>query len=205
WKTVKTGGFGYQAPRPTAPDLNYRSFALAKPTKATFVRFFLDSVQGETTTYAQAAELQVFGAAKGVDPVAPPADAPFTDSGTIAAGNPSTGELVETVIGVTGTEFSKRCPDPYAAPASQGGDGWISKLPTGFGDGTHTVSVVGEETPAGHDIDVYYLDSSCAVIGSTASSAANESGVIPGGAAYVLTQLWTGVDVPFTLTATDAG
>ncbi|MEP6761008.1 MAG: hypothetical protein ABJA93_06550 [Sporichthyaceae bacterium] len=29
--------------------------------------------------------------------------------------------------------------------------------------------------------------------------------VIPGGAAYVLTQLWTGAQVPFTLTATDAG
>jgi hypothetical protein len=65
--------------------------------------------------------------------------------------------------------------------------------------------VVGEETPAGHDLDVYYLDSACQVVGSTATSAADESGVIPGGAAYVLTQLWSGADVPFTLTAVDAG
>jgi hypothetical protein len=43
------------------------------------------------------------------------------------------------------------------------------------------------------------------VIGSAASSAADESGVIPGGTAYVLTQLYTGAAVPFTLTATDAG
>ncbi|HEX6935232.1 MAG TPA: M36 family metallopeptidase [Actinomycetes bacterium] len=205
WRTVKTGGFGYQTPRPTAPDLNYASFTLDKPTKAAYVRFFIDSVQGETVTYAQAAELQVFGAAKGISPVALPADAPFTDSGTIAVGNPSTGELVETVIGVTGTEFANTCPDPFSAPASQGADGWISKLPAGFGDGTHIVSVTGGESAAGHDIDVYYLDSSCTVVGSTASSAADESGVIPGGAAYVLTQLWTGADVPFTLTATDAG
>jgi hypothetical protein len=205
WKTVSTGGFGYQAPRPAAPDLNYRTFDLAKPTKASYVRFFVDSVQGETLKYAQVAELQVFGAAKGISPVAPPADPTFTDSGTIAVGNPSTGELLETVIGATGTEFSTTCPDPYAAPASQGADGWITKLPAGFGDGTHTVSVVGEETPAGHDLDVYYLDSACQVVGSTATSAADESGVIPGGAAYVLTQLWSGADVPFTLTAVDAG
>ena len=205
WRTVKTGGFGYQAPRPTAPDLNYRSFALDKPTKATYVRFFIDSVQGETLSYAQAAELQVFGTATGISPVAPPADEPFTDSGTIAVGNPGTGETVETVVGVTGTEFSNTCPDPYQAPVSQGADGWISTLPAGFGDGTHVVSVVGGESVAGHDLDVYYLDSSCAVLGSTASEAPDESGVIPGGAAYVLTQLWTGADVPFTLTATDAG
>jgi Zn-dependent metalloprotease len=205
WKTVKTGGFGYQAPRPTAPDLNYRTFALATPVKASHVRFFIDSVQGETMTYAQAAELQVFGPAGPVAPTAPAADAPFTDSGTIVAGNPATGETVERVIGATGTEFEQTCPDPYAAPASQGADGWISALPSGFGDGTHTIAVKGEETPAGHDLDVYYLDASCAVIGSTATSAPDESGVIPGGAAYVLTQLWTGANVPFTLTATDAG
>jgi F5/8 type C domain. len=61
WKTVKTGGFGYQAPCPAAPDLHDRSFALTTPTTASYVRFFIDSVQGETLTYAQAAELQVFG------------------------------------------------------------------------------------------------------------------------------------------------
>jgi extracellular elastinolytic metalloproteinase len=205
WKTVRTGGFGYQTPRPTAPDLNYRSFPLASPTKAGYVRFFIDSVQGETLDYAQAAELQVFGSARGVSPTAPPTDPTFTDSGTIATGNPATGETVETVIGVTGTEFQNTCPDPYAPPASQGADGWVSALPAGFGDGTHTVTVKGGDTPAGHDIDVYFLDSSCAVIGSAASSAADESGVIPGGTAYVLTQLYTGANVPFTLTATDAG
>ncbi|HEU4913698.1 MAG TPA: M36 family metallopeptidase [Actinomycetes bacterium] len=205
WKTVKTDGFGYQTPRPAAPDLNYRTFTLDKPVRTAYVRFFIDSVHGETVKYAQAAELQVFGTPKGIEPVAPPADPDFTDSGTIVAGNPSTGELVETVIGATGTEFSTTCPDPYSPPASQGADGWVTKLPAGFGDGTHTVSVVGEETPAGHDIDLYYLDSSCQVVGSTASSAANESGVIPGGAAYVLTQLWSGANVPFTLTAVDAG
>jgi hypothetical protein len=205
WKTVKTGGFGYQAPRPTAPDLNYKTFTLDTPVKASHVRFFIDSVQGETLTYAQAAELQVFAPVRDIEPTPPPADEPFTDSGTIATGNPATGETVERVIGATGTEFEKTCPDPYEPPASQGADGWISALPAGFGDGTHVIEVKGGETPAGHDIDVYYMDASCQVIGSSASSAADESGVIPGGTAYVLTQLFTGAQVPFTLTATDAG
>ena len=205
WKTVKTGAFGYQAPRPVAPDLNYRTFALAKPVKAAYVRFFIDSIQGETVKYAQMAELQVFGVPKGITPVAPPADPDFTESGRIAVGNPSTGEIVETVIGATGTEFSETCPDPYSPPASQGADGWVTALPAGFGDGTHVVTVTGDPTPAGHDLDLYYLDSSCQVIGATATAAADESGVIPGGTAYVLTQLWTGADVPFTLKAVDAG
>ena len=147
----------------------------------------------------------MFGPVRQLEPTAPPADAPYTDSGTIAAGNPATGEVIERVIGATGTEFEQTCPDPYAVPASQGADGWISPLPAGFGDGTHTVTVTGEETLAGHDLYLYFMDASCVAIGSQATSAANESGVIPGGAAYVLTQLWSGANVPFTLTAEDAG
>ena len=204
WKTVKTGGFGYQAPRPTAPDLNYKTFTLDKPVKATYVRFFIDSVQGETLDHAEAAELQVFGTAKGISPVAPPADPTFTDSGTIAVGNPSAGDPtgLQNLSGVTGNELEQTCTAP---PASQGVDGWVSTLPSGFGDGTHAITVTGEETPAGHDIDLYFYAADCALLGSIATSAPDESGVIPGGAAYVLTHLWTGADVPFTLTATDAG
>jgi Zn-dependent metalloprotease len=204
WKTVKTGGFGYQTPRPTAPDLNYKSFTLDKPVKATYVRFFADSVQGETLDHAEVAELQVFGTAKGVSPVAPPADPTFTDSGTIAVGNPSAGDPtgLQNVSGVTGNEFEQTCTAP---PASQGVDGWVSSLPKGFGDGTHAVTVTGEETPAGHDLDLYFYAADCALLGSIATSGPDESGVIPGGTAYVLTNLYTGADVPFTLTATDAG
>jgi extracellular elastinolytic metalloproteinase len=206
WKTVKTGGFGYQAPRPTAPDLHYKSFALATPTKASYVRFFIDSVQGETLTYAQAAELQVFGDAVGVSPTAPPTDPDFTDSGTIVTGNPAAGDPTgaANAFGVTATEFTNNC--GTMPPASQGADAWISKLPAGFGDGTHTVSVTGtDSTPAGHDLDLYFLNSACALIGSAASAAVDESTVIPGGTGYVVSQLYTGANVPITLTAKDAG
>ena len=63
WTTAQTGSFTFQPPRPTAPDLHLRSFKLAKPVQAGYVRFFIDSVQGETQTRAQAAELQVFATA----------------------------------------------------------------------------------------------------------------------------------------------
>jgi extracellular elastinolytic metalloproteinase len=202
WRTVQRGSFTFQPPRPTAPDLHLRRFTLAKPVKASHVRFFIDAVQGETQTQAQAAELQVFATSTAtVTPAAPAAEPPFTDSGTIAVGNPAAGDPtgLQNVFGITGTELSQTCAAP---PASQGADGWVTKLPRGFGDGTHTITVTGgESTPAGHDLDLYFLDGGCELIGSAATASADESASIPGGTAYVLTQLYTGANVPFTLTA----
>jgi hypothetical protein len=157
-------------------------------------------------TQAQAAELQVFGDATGVSPVAPPTDPTFTDSGTIVTGNPAAGDPTgaQNVFGVTATEFTNSC--GTMPPASQGADAWISKLPAGFGDGTHTVTVTGSDsTPAGHDLDLYFLNSACELSGSSATSAVDESTVIPGGTAYVVSQLYTGANVPMTLTASDQG
>src|SRR4051795_4082418 len=202
WTTAQTGAFTYQPPRPTAPDLHLRSFKLAKPVQAGYVRFFIDSVQGETQTRAEAAELQVFAtAATTVTPTAGEPEQPFTDSGTIATGNPAAGDPtgLQNVFGVTGTELTSTCTAP---PASQGADGWVSTLPQGFGDGTHSIAVTGgDSTPAGHDLDLYFLDSQCALLGSAATASPDESSTIPGGTAYVLTQLFTGANVPFTLTA----
>ena len=204
WRTVRTGSFGYQTPRPMAPDLNYATFALERPTKAAYVRFFVDSVQGNTSKAAQVAEVEVFGSAGALTPSAPPTDPPFTDSGTITAGNPAAGDPtgLANVYGVTGTDFTTTCRLPVA---SQGADALVSALPPGFGDGQHTVTATGAETPAGHDLDLYFLGSDCKLKGSAATAAANESGVIPGGTAYVLTHLYTGAQLPVTITATDAG
>jgi hypothetical protein len=206
WSTAQTGTFTWQTPRPTAPDLHLRTFRLATPVQASFVRFFVDSVQGETQTRAMAAELQVFATnATTVTPASPAPEQPFTDSGTIEAGNPAAGDPtgLQNVFGVTGTEFTSTCTAP---PASQGADAWVSSLPSGFGDGTHTVSVSGSDPTgaAGYDLDLYFLDSSCELIGSAATAAPDESSTIPGGTRYVLTQLFTGANVPFTLTAKPA-
>jgi hypothetical protein len=203
WQTVlaPADAFGYQTPRPTAPDLHYKQFALPKPVQAQYVRFWTDSALGETKTSVQVADLQVFSqSVQGVEPLPPsPPDQPVTDSGTIVAGNPSIG-TADDVTGVTATAFKSGCQVP-AAPG-QGADGWVTKLPESFGDGAHKVEVRGGG-PAPYDVDLYFYDASCALIGSAASSAADESGTLPSGTRYVLTQLWLGAAVPITLTATD--
>ena len=205
WKTARTGGFAYAAPRPTAPDLNFTTFALATPVKAAYVRFFVDSVQGNTATQAQVADIEVFGSGAVVQNGSVTPDAPFTDSGTITAPNPAAGDVtgLQNVFGVTGTEMNTACTFP---PATQGVDGWVSKFPAGFSDGLHSVSVKGTsdaDATLGHDLDLYFLDSSCQPTGSVATAAADESAVIPPGSVYLVTHLYTGADVQVAVTAVD--
>ncbi len=203
WTTVRTGGFGYQAPRPTAADLNYRSFDLTKPVRAAYVRFFIDSVQGDTADYAQVADIQVFGSGATVANGSVTPDPDYTDSGTITAPNPAAGDAtgLSNVFGVTGTEMNTACTFP---PATQGADAWVTKFPLGFSDGLHSVSVKGtSDDTVGHDLDLYFLDSACQLTGSSATSAMDESAVIPPGSVYLLTQLWTGANVKVDVTAVD--
>ncbi|MGH3327869.1 MAG: M36 family metallopeptidase, partial [Streptomycetales bacterium] len=200
WRTVRSGqGFSYQKPRPVAPDLHYRTFTLEAPVQASHVRFWTDEPFGETKAEVQTGELQVFSeTVQGVSPLPPPPpDEPVTDSGTIAAGNPASG----SVSGVTASEFEQTCAAP---PGSQGTDGWVTTLPDSFGDGMHSVQVKGDSA-APYDLDLYFYDAECNLVGSAASAAADESGTVPSGAKHVLTQLFLGAGVPFDLTATDAG
>jgi len=199
WSTARSGeAFDYAEPRPTAPDLHYRTFELATPTEAAFVRFWTDEALGETKTAVQAAELQVF-AERSPDvtpePPAPP-DEPVTDEGMIVAGNP-TGDVAQ---GVTGVDFSTSCLMP---PATQGADGWVTEVPDSFGDGKHAVEVTGTSLAGTHDLDLYFYDASCALIGSAASASADEAGALPSGTKYVLSQLWVGANVSIVVTATD--
>jgi extracellular elastinolytic metalloproteinase len=195
---VEKDAFGYQAPRPTAPDVHYKTFELTDPVRAKFVRLHLDAPMGETMTSVQAAELQAFsGNVRNVTPAPPPPpDPPYIEEGTISVGTP-VGDV--TSGGITAVDFQNSCTYP---PAAQGSDGWVTKLPESFGDGLHQVDVVGTG-PAPHDIDVYFYDADCQVTGSAASSAPDETGTIPSGTAYVLTHLWSGAGETFTLTATD--
>jgi hypothetical protein len=203
WTDARKGSFGYQAPRPTAADLNYTTFSLAKPVKAAYVRFFIDSVQGDTTTQAQVADIQVFGAGAKVENGSVVTDPAFTDSGTIAVPNPAAGDPtgLQNVFGVTGTEMNTACKFP---PASQGVDGWVTKFPSGFSDGLHSVIAKGtSDETVGHDLDLYFLDSACQLTGSAASPAADESAVIPPASVYLLSHLWTGANVKVDITAVD--
>jgi hypothetical protein len=200
WKTQPVGkdGFGYQIPRPTVGDVHYRTFTLPEPVRASYIRVWADAALGETKDQAQFGDVQVFSdSVTGVDPLPPaPLDKPYTEQFTIAGSNPA-GDV--TGGGVVGNEFASSCTMP---PASQGTDGWVSELPKSFGDGAHTVSVKGSG-PA-YDLDLYFFDADCQPVGDpAASSAADESAVIPGGARYVLTSNFAGVATDVTLNAVD--
>ena len=199
WQTVPVGkdAFGYQIPRPTVTDVHYKTFALDSPVHASYIRFWTDAPMGDTMTDVQVGDVQVYGTGTGavVPQPPPPPDPPFTDEFTIAGSNP-TGD--NTDGGVTGLDFANTCTYP---PASQGVDGWVTKLPKGFGDGAHRVQV-SSDSPQ-HDLDVYFYDDECTPIDSAASSSADESGTIPSGTAYVVTHAWLGVNTAVTLRATD--
>jgi extracellular elastinolytic metalloproteinase len=199
WRTVPIGedAFGYQTPRPTVGDVHYKRFTLDTPVQASHIRFWTDEPMGDTKENVQVGDVQVFGTDTGaVVPLPPPPpDPPFSEEFTIVGSNPS-GD--NTDGGVTGLEFAESCTYP---PASQGLDGWVTKLPEGFGDGAHTVQVTAQ-SPS-HDLDLYFYDAECVPIGSAASSSANESGTIPSGTAYVVTHAWLGANVPVKLLAED--
>jgi extracellular elastinolytic metalloproteinase len=199
WKTQPVGkdAFDYQIPRPTVGDVHYRTFKLASPVKASFVRVWADEALGETKTDAQFGDFQVFSSsATGVAPLPPaPLDEPYTETFTIAGSNPG-GDSTDG--GVVGTDFASSCTMP---PASQGTDGWVSQLPESFGDGAHKVTTQGSGPT--YDLDLYFFNADCELIGTAASAAADESGSLPSGTAYVLTSNWAGAATEVTLTAVD--
>lgn len=199
WKTQPIDSqkaFGYQAPRPAAPDLHYKTFTLPTATTAQFVRFWADAPQGNTKTNVQVGDIQVFS--KGVSgmtpPPPPPPDKPVSESFTIAAGNPA--NVVSP--GVVGTELENACVVP---PASQDSDGHVTVLKGEAADGQHAFSMT--SGPTNVDSDIYLYDSDCVQLGSYATSAANEGGTIPSGTAYILTSLYAGAAADITLTITD--
>ncbi len=198
WKTQPIGedAFGFGIPRPTVDDVHYKTFTLAAPVQASYVRVFADEALGETKTNAQFGDLQVFGTSGAVSPLPPkPLDPPFEESFTILGTNPGGNE---TSGGVVGTELAEFCIFP---PVSQDTDGHVTKLPEDFGDGAHTMSLAAGPTAV--DLDVYFFNEECQVIGDIATAAANETGAIPAGTTYVVTNNYAGVAADVVLTAVD--
>ncbi|MGA8848141.1 MAG: M36 family metallopeptidase [Nocardioides sp.] len=198
WKTQPIGedAFAFAAPRPTVDDVHYKTFTLPAPVQASYVRVFADEALGETKTNAQFGDLQVFGTSGAITPLPPkPLDPPFVDSFTILGTNPGGNE---TSGGVVGTELSETCIFP---PVSQDTDGHVTELPEDFGDGAHKMSLEGGPTAV--DLDVYFFNDECAVIGDIATAAVNEAGAIPTGTVYIVTNNYAGVAADVVLTAVD--
>ena len=198
WKTQPVGedAFSYAVPRPTVDDVHYKTFTLASPVQASYLRVFADEALGDTKTTAQFGDLQVFGTSGAITPLPPkPLDPDFVESFTILGTNPGGNEAAG---GVVGTELSEFCTFP---PASQDTDGHVTELPEDFGDGAHKMSLSAGVTAV--DLDVYFFNDECQVIGDIATAAANESGAIPTGTVYVVTSNYAGVAADVTLTAVD--
>jgi extracellular elastinolytic metalloproteinase len=99
---------------------------------------------------------------------------------------------------VVGAELENTCIVP---PASQDTDGHVTVLKGEANDGQHAFNLEAGATAV--DADVYLYDADCVQLGSSATSAANESGTIPSGTAYILTSLYAGAAADLTLTITD--
>ena len=90
--------------------------------------------------------------------------------------------------------FEATCSSP---PPTQGIDVWVTELPDSFGDGIHTFSLTVDFlklvpaylTP---DPDVFFYTADCQLIGTAYHTAETESGTIPKGTKYAVTNYWLG-------------
>jgi extracellular elastinolytic metalloproteinase len=203
WTTVVDGTFHAPDPRPTAPDLHYKGYDVKTPVKANYIKFIAEHVQDDTKGFVQVSDVQVFSDKKSkVEPLNIEPTEPFVTEGQIEAGNPGTGVGLfvgtSTTLAVTQNEFvTTQNPEP----ASQGVDGYVVTLPEEFSDGVHNIEVAGPGEGS-YDLDVFFYNESFELVGSIATAGSDEVGVIPGGTKYVYTGLYTGANIPFTLTAT---
>ncbi|WP_409252935.1 M36 family metallopeptidase [Bacillus sp. SCS-153A] len=201
WTTVAEDQFVTPKPRPAAPDLHYKQLELTEPVKANFVKLVAKSAQDESAGYIQVAELQVFSEKSKIEPGILEAEEPFIFEGSVLAGNAATGvgslAGVSAATAVTENEFIVT---QNPNPVSQGADGYVVTLPEGYGDGIHTFNLTGPAETNDYDYDVYFYNKNFEIIGSVATSGADETGIVPGGTRYVYVGLYTGANVPFTLT-----
>lgn len=122
----------------------------------------------------------------------------FEESGSMTAPGPSGAVL----FGVTEGEFVQvnTC---ASLPASQGFDGWVVELPEEFRLGTGTVTITGADASGAHDMDAYFYDGGCTLMGEVSlTEGADPAGAIPPGATWVVVDLFSGAGATFDLKAT---
>jgi hypothetical protein len=203
WKTVKSGRFAWQIPRPTIADMMMKTIKLDRPTQAAFVKVTIKSVVGNTKTYAVLAELQAFSpSVKGVTPKPIVKDKPVKEAGSILVGNISQATLLAGTVPYTDgvTTASWTC---GSDPVAQGVDAWIMGLPSGFADGVHQVRYETQLQFIGESY-LWFYDGECnPLTGDFALDGQNL--LIPPGAAYVGLLYLYGAGFDFNLVAEQIG
>jgi hypothetical protein len=110
--------------------------------------------------------------------------APVFATGTIHVGGPAT---YQAGVNAVRTEIEEgNC---SASPRTQGTDAWIEALPAGVSDGTYQVTAAAKPIqghPQGYDLDVYFYNDKCELIGADEDSGDQEVADIPEASKYVV-------------------
>ena len=107
----------------------------------------------------------------------------YLASGTIDGGHPANynGSVNN---GVTRADFTADC---EYSPRTNGVDGWVTKIPAKFADGTYLLHVrAAGGSPAPYDLDLYFFDKDCALTGESEPADEDTSGEIPVGTVYAM-------------------
>lgn len=93
------------------------------------------------------------------------------------------------VGGITENDLAQFCVSP---PLTQGVDGWVFEIPDGFAGGPARVTGAGPV----YDFDAYFYTEDCAYIRDTsmATESPDEEGQIPADAAFIVADLFVGLD-----------
>lgn len=119
----------------------------------------------------------------------------FEASGAFALANP----LDLNDAGITRNEFQATC----GVPASQGVDGFVIELSEEISKVAATASISGTDATGIYDIDMYFYDADCALVGSASTEVANEVGLFAAGTKWVVVTAFFGVELEFDLSATE--
>lgn len=121
----------------------------------------------------------------------------FEASGSFHLGNP--GDYTAEA-GVTRTEFVNSC----AIPASQGVDGFVVEVSPKMSKVAATVLLTGSDASGIYDLDMYFFGEDCSAYGNASTPESNEIGAFPAGTKYILVSAFAGVELEFTVKATEA-
>ena len=113
----------------------------------------------------------------------------YLASGTITAANPA---VFAAGAGATKSDFEQNC--DYS-PLLNGVDGWVTKIPAKYADGTFQLTAkASHSNPAAlYDFDMYFYDANCGMTGSSEVTGDDETGRIPAGSVYALvSNFWPG-------------